>query len=245
MLHNIDNIETVYSNSQQKKWKRPTFCTTGYSGHGYVDPRFIDDDSKQQVKKYMIRGYSGHVPEARTVYGTPSIPSDLKQQESRMTQEELNERKINAKEETVIDSKGGFRQLSKNMDLRERYTIAIETLLDRDQTQNMLLKIVQAKLSERVNSYAEQKQHIRLLFEGFDYNGDGVLDEGEFRDCLEHTNIQFDDVQVLALFAHFDLDYTGEISWRDFAANAMVLNPKGGTAVLPKQITSTIKSCGW
>ena len=68
----------------------------------------------------------------------------------------------------------------------------------------MLLRIVQAKMSERVNSYAMQLVKTRKLFEAFDINKDGVLDEGEFRICLEQLNIQLTDVQNLALFAYFD-----------------------------------------
>jgi len=32
------------------------------------------------------------------------------------------------------------------------------------------------------------------------------------------------------------------VEWEDFADHAMVYNPKGGTAVLPKVITETLKS---
>jgi hypothetical protein len=35
------------------------------------------------------------------------------------------------------------------------------------------------------------------------------------------------------------------LKWQDFASHAMVHNPKGGTAVLPKQITATMKSGFW
>ncbi len=69
--------------------------------------------------------------------------------------------------------------------------------------------MVQAKISERVRSYAEQMVGLRKLFEAFDFNSDGVLDEMEFRECLERCNIQFDDVQVLSLFAYFDGSYSG------------------------------------
>ena len=48
-----------------------------------------------------------------------------------------------------------------------------------------------------------------LLGTEFDVNGDGVLDEVEFREGLERINIQFDDVQFLATFAYFDPDYAG------------------------------------
>ena len=69
--------------------------------------------------------------------------------------------------------------------------------------------MVKAKISERVKSYSEQRVSLRKLFEAFDFNGDGVLDENEFRECLERCNIQFDDAQVLALFAYFDGNYQG------------------------------------
>lgn len=127
------------------------------------------------------------------------------------------------------------------MDTEERYSTAAQQLLERGQTQEMLLRIVQAKMSERVNSYALQLIRTRKLFEAFDANGDGVLDETEFRVCLEKLNIQFDDVQVLALFAYFDYNNDGYVEWEDFADHAMVFNPKGGTAVLPKMITATDK----
>mmetsp|Transcript_119010 Transcript_119010/g.336576 ORF Transcript_119010/g.336576 Transcript_119010/m.336576 type:complete len:113 (+) Transcript_119010:1-339(+) len=96
-------------------------------------------------------------------------------------------------------------------------------------------------MSERVNSYAEQLIRTRRLFESFDINGDGVLDEGEFRICLEKLNIQLDDVQNLALFAYFDNNNDGFVEWHDFADHAMIQNPKGGTAVQPKLITQVVK----
>jgi hypothetical protein len=128
------------------------------------------------------------------------------------------------------------------MDILERYETAAQQLIDRGQNQDMLLRVVQAKMSERVNSYATQLIHTRNLFAAHDINGDGVLDEGEFRICLEKLNIQFDDVQNLALFAYFDHNNDGFVEWEDFADHAMVYNPKGGTAVLPKIIIETAQS---
>ena len=40
-------------------------------------------------------------------------------------------------------------------------------------------------------------------------NNDRVLDEVEFRECLEKMNIQLDDIQSLALFAYFDVQNNG------------------------------------
>lgn len=111
------------------------------------------------------------------------------------------------KEESKMPTEGlafNFRAFAKHMDILERYAIAVAALQARGQTQEMLLRLVQAKMSERVNSYALQLIRTRKLFEAFDINGDGVLDEGEFRICLEKLNVQFDDVQCLALFAYFD-----------------------------------------
>lgn len=95
------------------------------------------------------------------------------------------------------------------MDIYERYSNAVQRLQERGQSPEMLLKIVQAKLSERVNSYSQQTIRTRKLFEAFDFNKDGVLDENEFRECLEKINIQFDDIQCLAIFSYFDEDNTG------------------------------------
>lgn len=138
-----------------------------------------------------------------------------------------------------------FREYTRNLDLAERYEQAVERIMARGQTQEMLLRIVKAKISERVKSYSEQRVSLRKLFEAFDFNNDGVLDEMEFRECLERCNIQFDDSQVIALFAYFDGNYMGFIRWENFAEHASVFNPRGGTAVQPKQITATFKSETW
>jgi hypothetical protein len=206
----------------------------------------------------MIRGYSGFVPESRTVCGTPIIPSEERQRIKE--EEELGIRpKTARKEETTIRSStededfNAFRQYAKNMDLIERYLEATSRLLDKGQSPEMLLAIVQAKMSERVMSYAEQLISVRKLFEAFDLNGDGVLNEYEFRgqcmklriitclnviniitttpvtflfvlptECLEKLNIQFDDIQSLALFAYFDSGNKGYAGTMYLLYNKMV-----------------------
>lgn len=60
--------------------------------------------------------------------------------------------------------------------------------------------------------------------QAFDLNHDGVLDEGEFRICLEKLNIQLDDVQALALFAYFDHNNDGFVEWEDFADHGKPLS---------------------
>jgi len=89
--------------------------------------------------------------------------------------------------------------------------------------QVMLIRLVQNKLAERVTSYAEQKIKTRLLFEAHDVNRDFVMDEGEFRICMEKVNVQLDDVQSLALFAYFDQDFGGTVNWQEFSDQVLSL----------------------
>lgn len=102
-----------------------------------------------------------------------------------------------------------FRSYGNHLDIAEKYQEAIESLKSYGQSQEMLLRIVQSKTSERVHSYSSQMMRTRRLFEMYDHNKDGALDQGEFRQCLEKLNIQFDDLQVLALFALFDTNNDG------------------------------------
>jgi hypothetical protein len=213
-------------------YRRPKTCT-GYTGHL---PQSDDDEHvlESPMKKFMIRGYTGHRSHLRHLVGEPLIPSEKRQLEiSGLIDTEVKEIE---REDQVNDN---FRAHAKHLDILERYGYAADLLSKRGQSQQGLLSIVKAKLSQRVNTFAMQRITTRNLFEEFDINGDGVLDEGEFRACLEKMNIQFDDIQVLALFAFFDDDNDGFVEWKEFADHAMVANPKGGTAVLPKMIIQT------
>lgn len=134
-----------------------------------------------------------------------------------------------------------FRSFGSQMDRVERYDEAIAQLERMGHSQDMLLKMVQAKIQERVSSAAEQVIKVRKMFEAFDIDGSGDMDEIEFRLCLERLNVQLTDVQALALFALFDEKCEGALQWEEFARRAMVANPRGGTAVLPKCITATVK----
>lgn len=187
--------------------------TRGYTGHYTAEPEeehVLDSPSKL----LMIRGYTGHRPHLKNLCGEPMIPSEEKQQ--RQLEEELN--KAQNGDLKVAEAPGytqgesfNFRAFAKHMDVLERYATAVQHLLDKGQSQEMLLRIVQAKMSERVNSSSVQLIRTRKMFEAFDINKDGVLDEGEFRICLEKMNIQFDDIQNLALFAYFDGNNDGYV----------------------------------
>jgi hypothetical protein len=174
---------------------------TGYTGH-YTAPPPEEHILESPLKKMMIRGYTGHRPNLKNVCGEPLVPSEEKQlKQSQTLADSFNEVKP---AEFVKGDNFNFRTFAKHMDVLERYSTAVNCLLEKGQSQEMLLRIVQAKMSERVNSSAVQMIRTRKLFEAFDINKDGVLDEGEFRICLEKLNIQLDDMQSLALFAYFD-----------------------------------------
>ena len=224
---------------------------------------------KSRVK---IRGFTGFVPMSRDIIGTPIIPSVEAQIESThqlQTTEEMYGQDTTVRFEDIDDERrshansGGnsqsqaraigefsgmtnFRSYGKNMELEERYNDSIKQLWKRhQQTQQMLLRMVQSKLSSRVNSYSTQALRTRAIFDYFDMDGGGTLDEQEFRQFLELTNCYFDDVQSLALFAYFDEKREGGIDWESFKRHSMVHNPKGGTAVIPKAITAVMNSEDW
>ena len=104
----------------------------------------------------MIRGYTGHRPFLRDITGAPLIPSEEKQLE--MAREGSSEKKKSLDEDDGPreGENFNFRSFGKHMDTIERYAAAVQSLMQRGQSQEMLLRIVQAKMSERVNSYAEQ-----------------------------------------------------------------------------------------
>lgn len=184
------------------KYRREPGSLTGYTGH-YSNPFAEDHVLEKPMTKMMIRGYTGHRPYLKNLCGEPLIPSEEKQ----LNQISAMNPEVDGLEEDKGPTEGAnfnFRTFAKHMDTLERYSQSVQALFERGQSQEMLLRIVQAKMSERVNSYALQLIRTRKLFEAFDINGDGVLDESEFRICLEKLNVQFDDVQSLALFAYFD-----------------------------------------
>jgi hypothetical protein len=187
--------------SPGRYYKRPESLVgyTGYYPQGPNEEHILDTPSS----KFMIRGYTGHRPYLKNLCGEPLIPNEEKQRQ-RLGLDHHDNKREEVEEGPVQGDNFNFRVFAKHMDILERYSTAVQALLERGQTQDTLLRIVQAKMSERVNSYALQLIRTRKLFEAFDINGDGVLDEGEFRICLEKLNIQFDDVQSLALFAYFD-----------------------------------------
>ena len=209
-------------NSRLPSYRRPEDVTATYTGHitDYDANELHDLERPYHRPRDVMKGYSGHLP------NSPLTRSKLP--------EEFEEQTV--LEHTVSEVKKPeiFRTFGKGMETVERYETAKQDLFMRGQTQQMLMRIVQAKLSERVSSYAEQQIWLRNLFRNYEREGSDGLSESEFRQCLERMNIQFDDCQFLALFAYFDKDANGTIDFDEFARYAMVPNPKGGTAIIAK-----------
>lgn len=226
----------------------------GYTGHAPGKTKKESDD--RPTHRVMIRGYTGHVHGTQNLCGVPLIPG-IDEQEEKLHILEHGESKDSkslrssghlqdkVEQSTLGSSFTNFRTYGQHMELEERYNTAIQQLWKRGQTQQMLLRLVQSKLSERVNSYAHQMVRARKIFEYFDLDNSATLDEHEFRQFLELSNCYMDDVQSLALFAYFDEEREGGILWEQFKQHAMVQNPRGGTAVIPKAITATMDSDEW
>jgi len=240
-------------------WERPKFggglrYPGGYCGHimPAVDPPHALEVPMQRT---ACIGYSGFRAGKKEIIGKPIVSlaeerGDGEQNHARKAMESRGLKDPFAADSAPSSARRGsgtsapgldIREMWKNVDIEERYRHAKAAVEKAGQSEEMLVQIVQSKLASRVNSYAEQHIIMRLIFQSFDLNGDGVLDETEFRECLERINIQFSDDQVLTLFAKFDSERSGLIKWDNFQSVTMVQNPKGGTAVLPKQICMTTK----
>lgn len=128
--------------------------------------------------------------------------------------------------------------------IEERYAKAVRQLEKRNQSQQQLCRILQTKMAERIQLHADQILRGRKMFHYFDMDGDGTLNEDEFRQFLELTNVIFDDVQALALFAAIDSNFHGLISWEDFERCILVQDPQIGHYLVPKTNASP-KSEHW
>eukprot|EP01038_Epipyxis_sp_PR26KG_P004970 gene4970-6953_t len=219
-FHGIDELKHAH-------YKRPG-SLIGYTGKFLIE---IEPQHPLQapLQKEVIRGYAGYIPNLLETVGEPFIKSANKEQTRSLERKSIN-----------VEEKNYFREYSLHMDIMERYADAIESITSRGQSQELLLKIVQAKVSERVQSYADQLIYTRKLFESYRFENGQYMNEAEFCRCLEKMNVQFNDDQLVALFAFFDDDNDGLVEWTEFADTVVVYNPRSGTAVLPKMITTQV-----
>ena len=121
--------------------------------------------------------------------------------------------------------------------LQERYDDAIRKTFERGYTQEMLLKRMRSKLSEKIETYGAHRIRLRKKFQCFDKESRGALYEWEFKELVDMTNCYFDEIESLALFAYLDEEGTGLVSWKSFEQHCMVRDLSSGGALQPKAIT--------
>jgi hypothetical protein len=194
----------------QPNWKLPKFTLTGYTGD--VKRRNAEDDDVPVRNRRYIRGYTGFIPGAKAIYGKPIIPSDEQQRinnEMLMGTYSPPQTASFVDKYMELDDCGKFLESMRRTSLLERYDDATRELFRREQSPEMLVKLVQSKIAERVNNYAEQLKFVKLEFQQYKVNPEVGFNEGALREVLMRMNIHLDDVQSLALFAFFDIDGVG------------------------------------
>ena len=167
-------------------WKVPKNYLRGYTGNKLSHP--LEDDALDTFyRRRMIRGYSGFVPDSRTISGRPIIPSDDVQRlliEKQMGIIPNSPSQHHSETQNINIS--SFREYAEHMDLLERYSDATNQLLARGQTPEMLLKLVQAKISERVHAYSEQLITVKLHFQAVSEKYPEGFNEKAFRGSILH-----------------------------------------------------------
>lgn len=209
-----------------------------YSGH--VPTLSFEDVLRVPLKKDCIPGYSGYLGGIRETYGIgwrkSVIASKNIVDEGKESQDDELFSLHGDEKETLNQQYFGER-----LKLKRRYAAAIKRLNASGSTQEQLLKVMQSKLQERVSSNSSQVAKLKMVFKNFNTDGSDELDVIQFKTGCSYLNVHLDDTQALALFAFFDNDGNGSISYDEFAKIALVPNPRGGSAIFPKPITTTSK----
>ena len=187
--------QKIYIPSHQDPASRHRIALRGYTGCNPHYQKSREEEHDDDMEGYgnvetriKIRGFTGFVPQSRDIIGTPIIPSidtQIRSSQKLKTTAEMygfdrtgvgdrdDEDCGRSTPHTSQQGRGAdmtnFRSYGKNMELEERYNDSIKQLWKRhQQTQQMLLRMVQSKLSSRVNSYATQSVRTRAIFEYFD-----------------------------------------------------------------------------
>lgn len=79
-------------------------------------------------------------------------------------------------------------------------------------------QMMRDKLQQRTKTGPFQ---LRKTFKYFDRDGSGGIDFFEFQRAMELMGFQFNDVQLLALFARYDDSCTGEVDYNEFVEKVM------------------------
>lgn len=210
-----------------------------YSGHVPTLP--FQDVLRTPLKKDCIPGYTGYLGGIRETYGigfrksvttSKNLPTEV---EGKDSQGDGDDFVLHGDEKETLNQQ----YFGERLKLKRRYRAAINRLHASGGTQEQLLKVMQSKLQERVSTNASQVAKLKMVFRNFDTDGSDELNFEQFKTGCSYLNVHLDDTQAHALFAYFDDDGNGSVSYDEFAETALVPNPRGGSAIFPKPITTT------
>ena len=85
--------------------------------------------------------------------------------------------------------------------------------MNRNEADQQTRKEMKKNLKQRTST---GQFHLRKTFKYFDRDGSGAIDFNELNYALQLMGFTFTENQVLALFAHYDSDYSGEIGYNEF-----------------------------
>lgn len=130
--------------------------------------------------------------------------------------------------------------LKENPQMKKKNLAALDELSKHGQTPEMILAVLHSKQSERATTYADQVLRAKRIFESNDAGHTGHIDYQGFHHSINAIFGHLSDEQTRGLFAYFDKDHVGKVSWDDMQERGlMVPNPKSGN-MLPKQISHQI-----
>lgn len=209
----------------------------GYTGRR-LNLKAIEEEKqlfeRAAASKEFMTGFTGFQPGQQGIVGESKYTSANRT----INDDTMVESTEGMETNEYIHDEDDARLTFQDIDLEDRYEMAIANIVRLKQSQDVLIKIVSSKMTERTNSYAQQNIFLHNLLSSFDTSHSGYMTEKELRVCLEASNVQFSDDQFIALFAYFDDGCTGRIDWRVFAQRIMVPNPRGGLGIMTKSITS-------
>merc|ERR1711988_595826 len=112
------------------------------------------------------------------------------------------------------------------LDKKERAAV-YETAMKKVGTEGTF--IIAEAVREKIDQRNQGNMHLRRAFHFFDRDSSSSIDIAEFSDALASFGLQFNEDQILALFATYDRNNTGCINYTDFTSQVSGMDgaPRG------------------